>query len=614
MLFSARVNFAIYVLCLLAPWALLWLDERLLFPYETGKGWAFRVIVELAFSLLIYQQFVVSRFSMFENKWARVMTGLLVMFLAWSLLTAITGIDAYRSINSNYERMAGWIAYLHWAMYLLCLLAVLNQARTKLIMGNLIMVVVIVCLIGLFETDKRIISTLGNPIYLGNLAVLGLFLLAFWLAERLQEESQGKIIIIELALAIVLVMGLALIKSASRGPFLALACGLLATGLVVLTKISENFKSRTKIIVLSGIIMLISGVVMYFGTLQVLFKQSDHYALQRIGHISLQDQTTADRLENWRIALDAASQHPLLGWGQENYAIAFTEHYRAGVMDNADIWFDRAHNAYLDVLIAAGIPGLVLYCLILSLALVLVLRVGHWSVSQKAFAVGFLVAFMIKNLVGLDTFSSTLLWVSVVAIILSQFQSSVPTSSFVMASNLKGWLFVPVLALALACVYWLNIKPYQANRHLARGMDEPALLGQKAFNPWLERSQATQRIGVNAQLAVYDKLLIQPHVNALTEQAASNHVWLFQQTGELISGELERQSRNYRIKYNGSLLLARLGHYDLTINLLQELTRSAPQRTVFWHSLAQVHAAAGDETSAAKVRTIITQLNPNWRP
>ncbi len=614
MLSAQRTNVAIFALCLLAPWTLLWLDSGLLFPYETGKAWVFRGVVELAFGLFAYQQVLSPGFKKFADDRARLLLALLAIFLLWNLLTALTGIDAYRSIWSNYERMAGWIAYLHWAMYLLCLMTVLNSERVILVLGNLILVLTIVCLLGLFETEKRIISTLGNPIYLGNLAVLGTFLLGFSVVERLRTSNKNKLLIVLMSLIIILITGLALIKTASRGPFLALGVALLSMALVILFGRLGKTSFRANIWVFLGLLLLGIGLSSQLGTVQNLIKQSDNYALQRIGRISMQDQTTADRLENWRIAMDAVKQHPVLGWGNENYAIAFTEHYRAGVMDNADIWFDRAHNAYLDVMVASGILGLVLYCLILGLPILLVLRISSWSVWQKAFAIGFFIAFGVKNLVGMDTFSSTLLWLSFVAVILSQTRSSAASANLVGMNMDKAWLIVPILAFSLASVYWLNIKPYQANRHLARGMDTPEFLGQDAFNGWLLESQNTQRIGVNARLAVYDKLLVPTQGQALEEAASNNHALLFQQAGELISTELEHQPRNYRIRYNGSLLLARLGHYDLAIKLLKDLTQSAPQRTVFWHSLAQVHAAAGDETSAAKVRAIIQQLNPNWRP
>ena len=149
-------------------------------------------------------------------------------------------------------------------------------------------------------------------------------------------------------------------------------------------------------------------------------QQSDSLIVKRLARISLQDQTTADRLENWSIAWSAARTHPWHGWGQENYEIAFNEHYRPGVIDHGQLWFDRAHNAYLDVLVAAGLPGLLLYLAILFLPFYLLATTPGMKPIEKAVLAGLLTAFIIKNVVGFDTFSSTLVWVHCMTVLLAK--------------------------------------------------------------------------------------------------------------------------------------------------------------------------------------------------
>lgn len=606
---TKSVSKLVYALCLLAPWSLLWVDASLLFPYETGKAWIFRSIVELSFGLLVYQCLMNYGATSPGLNW---LAKLIIAFLLWSLITSLTGIDAYRSFWSNYERMAGWVAYLHWAMYLLCLLAVLTTRRIHIMLANIVLVISIICAIGLFEEEKRIISSLGNPIYLGNLAVLGIFLCGFLVAGKpaCSVRKAGLLI----AMLLVAIMGFALINAASRGPFLAFMIGMISFGIVMLFHIIDGFKKRSKMIVLLGLILTASLLISQFETAQQIFKQSDSYALQRIGRISLQDQTTADRLMNWRIALSAAQVHPLLGWGQQNYAIAFTEHYQPGVMDKADIWFDRAHNAYLDILLASGVPGLVLYILMLSLPIALSIRVRQWSVWQKAFAVAFFTAFMTKNLVGLDTFSSSLLWLSFIAVLMRQHQTQTEVGKMnPELPALRLLVLIAILALTFYMIGKLNIAPYLENRQLASAIDNPHMLGNKEFDVWLDQIKSGPRYGQNARLAVFDKLLLGGDETKHSETEAKNREQLFQQAGILISTELKRQPRNYRIRYNGGLLLARLGHYDLAIQQFERLTIDAPQRTVFWQALAQIYSASGDKNAAAKARDKALQLNPNWK-
>lgn len=610
---SNALDTSIYALCLLAPWSLLWLDTRLLFPYETGKAWAFRSIVELAFALLICKRLITRPTQTKIRFDTKLMLALLIAFLFWSFATGMLGIDAYRSFWSNYERMAGLVAYFHWALYLLCLLAVLDVKRAQGLLINLLIVITAVCLLGLFETEKRVISSLGNPIYLGNMAVLGLFLSGLFVAGRPRGQRWRGLPSWFWALPALIILSATLLKTASRGAFLALAVGLVVVAIGGLSGVMKRFRLRTRIMTIASLVFLIVVLISQMGVLQRGLKNSESYALQRIGQVSLQDQTTADRLQNWKIALGAAQEHPLLGWGQENYTIAFTEHYRAGVMDNADIWFDRAHNTYLDVLVASGVPGLFLYLMLLISPILITLGMPGWSRWQKAFAAGFWAAMLAKNLVGLDTFSSSLLWFSLLAMMLAQTSPRVITGQLIHSGPRLG-LMAPILVAVSGVIFVLNIQPYRANLNLAALVDKQQLLGSEEFDQQIASLQNGKRYGRNARLAVCDTLLTKNLQRVLTPLEIKHQEQLFQLAGKLASEELIQQPRNYRIKYNASLLLARFGHYALARKLLEELSVAAPQRTVFWHSLAQVYAAMGDVEQVAAARSNIHKLNPDWKP
>ncbi len=455
----------LYALCLIAPWSLLWLDSGLLFPYTTGKAWVFRSIVELAFVLGLVRVFTIRAFTFSQyrpHQAGRIALLVMFGFLSWTLLCNLTGLDAFRSFWSNWERMAGFMAYLHWAMYLFCLLLVLSDERSRKLLLNLVTVITLVCLLALLEKEGRAISTLGNPIYLGNLAVFGVFIILFLLPGD-GSLTGWRLMTFRLALLSVLViLGMALFKSASRGPMLALSSGMLVLILSMgFIHIMRYSKLLMGLYILS-LLMLGTLLVSQMGPVQQAWKQSDIHTLQRLGRISLADQTTADRLENWRIALDAAHSRPWMGWGQENYMIAFNQHYRPGAIDRAKLWFDRAHNAYLDVLVASGVPGLLLYCLILGLPLWLLWAIPVWSDIQKSILMALFAAFAVKNLVGFDTFSSTLIWISLSAVIMKASKRPATENaqnSIRSGANYKFVVFL-LLGFTMIALYSLNVKPY----------------------------------------------------------------------------------------------------------------------------------------------------------
>lgn len=609
----------VYALCLIAPWSLLWLDSSLLFPYTTGKAWLFRSIVELAFALSLIKGLDQWRVGSSHSKPGRVyhvFVAALLGFLAWTFICNAFGIDAYRSFWSNWERMSGFLAYMHWAMYLFCLLAILNHKRTRGVLLNLAIVSTLVCLISLFDPESRGISTLGNPIYVGNLAVFGIFIVAYLLSGWVPVKGWKLVALRVMLVLAMIVLVAAIFKSASRGPMLALFAGIV----MLLLSMGFGYARRGSWlrvgVFVFGLVMLSGLLISQTGNLQQAFKHSENFALQRLGKISLTNQTTADRLENWRIAFDAAQSRPWMGWGQENYMIAFNQYYRPGIIDRAKLWFDRAHNAYLDVLLASGIPGLLLYCLILGLPMWLLWKNPDKSRFQKSIFMGLLTSFMVKNLVGFDTFSSTLIWISLMAVILNPRKPAVLSKISQLtgngiASNLVTLIFVLV---SMFAIYELNVRPYQDNRRFAKLMNQPLALNSEVLEEVLRQPESSLRYAQNAKLAVFDKILTnssRTNTDALEQQTVER---LFSHAGRLVNEALRRQPENYRIKYNGAMLLARLGQYDLSSRLLEELTLAAPNRTAFWYALAQVYATQGREESALEARKTAARLNSDWNP
>ncbi len=608
----------VYALCLIAPWSLLWLDSSLLFPYITGKAWMFRATVELAFALsliLSLGQRTSAGARTKSGHISQVLVYVLLGFLAWTGLCNMFGVDGYRSFWSNWERMGGFVDYLHWAMYLFCLLSVVSYERIRATLINLVAAITLVCLIGLFDDHTRSISTLGNPIYFGNLAVFGVFL-SVWLFVGCKPGQGWKTwafrLFLVLALAIAVV---AIYKSASRGPLLALIVGVL----VMLMSVGFGL-ARQRGRLMGGVFLMTSLVIgglllTQTSAIQHTLEQSDSYALQRLGRVSLSNQTTADRLENWRIALDASQRYPWMGWGQENYMIAFNQHYRPGVIDKAKLWFDRAHNAYLDVLVASGIPGLLLYCLMLGLPIYLLWPIPGWSRLQKSCILALFTAFLFKNLVGFDTFSSNLVWFSLVAVILAAHKPPVVDVAQSGETSLLFKLFsIVLLVMSLLVVYGLNVRPYQDNQRFATLMNNPLALGSKQLEDVLARPVASFRYAHNAKLVVLDAILTGTkgaNLDAIDKQRLDK---VIARAGWLVDDALSRQPGNYRIKYNGALLAARLGQYETAIRLLEELTQASPKRTAFWHVLAKMYAAQGRDKSALLAHQTAIKLNPDWKP
>ncbi len=111
----------------------------------------------------------------------------------------------------------------------------------------------------------------------------------------------------------------------------------------------------------------------------------------------------------WEASHKAISDRPLLGWGPENFEIAYEQHYDTSVLEEkngGEAWFDRAHNVFIDQAVDTGYIGVsaftLLYLVILGSLLYVILKariytdqllgvilmvyfVGHIAELQTAF-------------------------------------------------------------------------------------------------------------------------------------------------------------------------------------------------------------------------------------
>jgi putative inorganic carbon (hco3(-)) transporter len=144
-------------------------------------------------------------------------------------------------------------------------------------------------------------------------------------------------------LAISLVCLAAIVSTASRGGFL----GLLAVMVVIW------WVSPRKILAL--VVLIILGI----GT----YKFADQKYIDRISTIhETQEGTAKGRLDSWKAAWAMFKDHPL-GVGPGNFPIRFPEYQAKSFSHN--MWGRAAHSLWFTLLAELGIPGALLYALLL---------------------------------------------------------------------------------------------------------------------------------------------------------------------------------------------------------------------------------------------------------
>lgn len=411
----------------LLPFIPLIVAPFFLFPYITGKNFAFRIIVELmAAAWVALMVFNPRRFlPSFSFSFAKQNLFVIIYaaFMGWLFVTMLTGADVSRSFWSNFERMEGLVTHLH--LFFLVLMAV-TFLRTphdwrpvvilSLLASTLLTLYGFLERFGVVETGTggdRLFATLGNSIYLAEYLMVHLFVIGILLVApslRLWRVPLFLIGLLELYI---------FFAASTRGAFLGMIAGLGVAALLYVWLTRRDSPATAGWARRMIVSILIVGVLAGGG----LFVLRNNAVLQRSpltapilslyhAFINPTESTPGARLMIWGIAFEALKERPLLGWGAENFIIPYARHYNPSMFGN-EPWFDRVHNMFFEWFVAGGIIGGLLY-LSLFASLYMLLRHGWrqkiFSAEEVALFCGLVAAYMIQNAFVFDTVVSYLLF------------------------------------------------------------------------------------------------------------------------------------------------------------------------------------------------------------
>src|SRR5207249_4512837 len=101
-------------------------SSSLYFPYITGKNFSFRILVEIMFVSWIWLAF---RQPTYRPRWKSPITISLITFVVILFVADIFGESFYKSLWSNFERMEGFITFLHLLIFFFVATTVLNVEK-----------------------------------------------------------------------------------------------------------------------------------------------------------------------------------------------------------------------------------------------------------------------------------------------------------------------------------------------------------------------------------------------------------------------------------------------------------------------------------------------------
>jgi len=355
----------------------------------------------------------------------------ILLFMLILGLSTIFSIQPWNSFWGTAARVSGLFTYLHYGAFFLILSWSFHNKRDW---TNLIKVAIFasfaVALYALAQafhfpfvreqTGTRVVGPLSNAIALANY-LLPLFFLALIYGLRTNHKIWRWVFLVGALLQV-----WAVSLTGSRGALLAMIFGLFIFALIYIRMFHAHLIKR--VLIAMGALVLAGGVFVW--GLKQLPITPDQFILYRIATISLSAQSVQTRLHAWDISLEAFKEKPLLGYGPENFEVAFQQNYfplvekfanKAETWSN-ETWFDRAHNNFLDYLVMAGLLGLIAYLLVLAVAFVGSLLIAlrgslSWQSGLVVAAVSALSAYVVTSISSFDVESTFIILFFLLALI-----------------------------------------------------------------------------------------------------------------------------------------------------------------------------------------------------
>jgi O-antigen ligase/tetratricopeptide (TPR) repeat protein len=598
----------------LVPFIPFLVPSAMFFPFITGKGFAFRLIVEIVFGLFVILAFLDQSYRP-RMSW---ITKSVLLFTAAIFLADILGVNPYKSIWSNYERMEGFVLLLHLAMYYLVTSSVFDSHKwwtryfnVSIASSVAMSVYGILQLVGKLTINQggvRVDGTFGNATYLAIYLVFHIFLCLYLLLDSNKPTWQ------RWAYAAAGLLNLVILYfTATRGAILGLLGGLAIAGLIVAFKEKENvFVRRLAYYSLGFVVVVVIGFISVRNTSFVKNSQ----VLGRFSTLGISEIKTQGRYFVWPMALKGLKDRPILGWGQENFNFVFNKYYDPR-MFGQEQWFDRTHDVVLDWLIAGGIVGFLAYVSMYVALLYYIWRKDSLlKLSEKSVLTGMIAAYTFHNIFVFDNLISYILFFSVLGFVHSMnvkregvlLQSKYYLKTF--SNDTVNYIVLPlVLIVTAGAIYFVSGPAYFANKTLIQaitpqqtgGVEKNLELFKKvyAYNSFGSTEATEQLVQISAQITgaagVPDNLKQEFYNLARTK----------------VEEKVASTPKDARYLVFAGSFFNHFGQYDEAIKYLERGVTESPKKQTIYFELASSYLGKGN---GAKMFELIKQaydLEPN---
>ena len=589
----------------LIPLAPLIIANGYFFPFITGKAFYFRILVEILVAawavLALLDKAYRPRFSYIG--------AILVVFVAWMFVADLFAVNVAKAFWSNFERMEGWVLLIHLLGFFVATSAILRAEKkwrawflTALGVSLIVSGYALLQLGGalaIHQGSTRIDATLGNSAYLAIYFLFNAFI-ALWLSF-----TEKRVWLQWSLVAVAVLEGILIFFTETRGTVLGLLVALALAALLAAFTAGKRVRrfaawAFALIILLSGSLYLARGTS---------FVQGNH-VLQRITSVSLADGTT--RFTLWHMAFEGMLERPVVGWGQEGFNYVFNTFYNPSLYAQEQ-WFDRAHNVFIDWLVAGGIPAFLLYISLFVVTVVLLWKRSEFSRAERILLTAALVGYAVHNLFVFDNLSSYLYFFALLAFIDSKIARPMLSCERVPVINAKDGITYAIPAaviVAVALIWYVNVPGMQTASELItalspspQGIDgNIATFKDLAAHPAFAAQEVREQIVSFAASVVQDPQATDAQKQEVTTLAVTE---MSKQVSSYPADARERLQLSYAYQLAGDNTDA-LKQVEAAIAL-------SPKKETFWIDAGSIEWALGDSVAAQKDFATAYALGPQFQ-
>ena len=586
----------------LVPFIPVVVASSLFFPFITGKGFAFRIIVEVIFACWLL---LALRQPVYRPKQSLLLWGVL-SFMGIVFLADVFAVNPFKAFWSNFERMEGFITMIHLCAYFLVASSVLNEEKwwyrffaTSVGVSAFLGVYGILQLAGKIVINQggvRLDGTFGNAAYFAGYMLVHIFLSLFLIFRHRITPSLKWLYGGALTLQVV-----TLYYTATRGSAVGLVGGLLLAMLLI--AIFE--KTHTRIRLGAGGV-LITLCILVFGL--YMARESDvvkkNPTLSRLASISLRE--AGPRFMVWNMAWQGFKEKPILGWGQEGFNHVFNKYYDPN-MWGQEQWFDRTHNIFFDWLISAGAFGLLGYLSLFGFLLWHIWKEKSkdvekpFSFIEKSILTGLLASYVIHNFFVFDNLISYILFFSLIAFVHSRVGEVLPSLRRVpelktdQGTSTAGAILLVVLCVVL---YVGTFRPMSVALNLINGL-RPQVGGVAENLTFYKKAFALETIGTQevAEQAMQTAATV-VSAGGVPDAVKADFVSF---AILALDREINRVPEDTRLYMFMGGFLNRLGRYGEALPYLEKALATSPKKQTVAFELSNTLLSTGRAAEASKI-------------